>query len=217
MVERAAQKRETRRRIAEAAFGLFARRGFDLVTVADVATAAGVTEKTVFNHFRSKEDLVYSEDAAFEAALLDAVGGRPPRETPLSAAKAFFQRRYEKVRLDPDGRRRAAALAALVADSPALRARERDIHSRYAEALAELIAAEQDAPADDLRPRLAAEAIVAVHRETVAAVRRALLAGAPDEEIAARALRVSGEAFALLAGGLARYAAKPARSRVKAI
>src|SRR5688500_13536530 len=111
MVERSAQKQETRRRIAEAAFGLFARRGFDLVTVADVAEAAGVTEKTVFNHFRSKEDLVYSEDAAFEAALLDAVGGRPPRETPLSAARAFFQRRYEKVRLDPDGRRRAAALA----------------------------------------------------------------------------------------------------------
>jgi AcrR family transcriptional regulator len=41
---------------------LFARDGFDAVTVAEVARAAGVTEKTVFNHFETKEDLVYSED-----------------------------------------------------------------------------------------------------------------------------------------------------------
>jgi AcrR family transcriptional regulator len=217
MVERAAQKRETRRRITETAFDLFARHGFDGVTVADVATAAGVTEKTVFNHFRSKEDLVYSEDAAFQAALLDAVGGRPPREPALSAARAFFLRRYERVKLDPDGRRRAAVLAELVAASPALRARESDIHARYAEALAGLIATEQDAAPDDLRPRLAAEAIVAVHRQTVAVVRRALLAGAPDEEVAARALRASSDGFALLGGGLGRYAAKPARRRMKSI
>ncbi|MFC0529897.1 TetR/AcrR family transcriptional regulator [Phytohabitans kaempferiae] len=123
MVERAARKRETRRRIAVTAFGLFARRGFDQVTVAEVAEAAGVTEKTVFNHFRSKEDLVYGEDDAFQDALLAAVGGRPPREPVLSAARAFFLQRYRSVELDPDARRRATALAELVAASPALRAR----------------------------------------------------------------------------------------------
>jgi len=220
MVERAVRKRETRQRIAETALGLFARRGFDAVTVAEVAAAAGVTEKTVFNHFRSKEELVYSEDATFQAALLDAVGRRPPREPALAAARAFFLQRYERVRIDPAGRRRAVVLAELVAGSPALRAREREIHARYADALAALIATEQDAPPEDMRPRLAAEAIVAVHRETVAAVRRALLAQAPDEEVAARAARVAREGFALLAGGLARYAGKPrerAGAAVKAI
>ena len=71
MVEgvRELKKRETRRRIAETALRLFAGRGFDAVTVAEVARAAGVTEKTVFNHFETKEDLVYSEDRAFEAEL----------------------------------------------------------------------------------------------------------------------------------------------------
>lgn len=211
MVQRAVRKRETRRRIADTAFGLFARRGFDAVTVAEVAAAAGVTEKTVFNHFRAKEDLVYSEDAAFAAALLDAVGGRPPREPALSAAARFFLQRYERMKLDPDGRHRAAVLAELVATSAALRARERQIHARYADALTELIATEQDAEPDDIRPRLAAEAIIAVHRESVATIRRALLAGVPDDEVAARALRAAREAFALLANGFGGYAARPQR------
>ena len=84
------RKQETRERIAETALRMFARRGYDSVTVAQIAQVAGVTEKTVFNHFRTKEDLVYSEDAAFEAALLDSVRTRPPREPVLEAAKRFF-------------------------------------------------------------------------------------------------------------------------------
>ncbi|HEX5204200.1 MAG TPA: TetR family transcriptional regulator, partial [Actinoplanes sp.] len=65
------RKEETRARIAAAAMGLFAERGFERVSVAEVAAAAGVTEKTVFNHFATKEDLVYAGDHAFEADLLD--------------------------------------------------------------------------------------------------------------------------------------------------
>jgi AcrR family transcriptional regulator len=208
MVERAVLKEETRRRIAQAAFRLFARRGFDSVTVVEVAAAAGVTEKTVFNHFRSKEDLVYSEDSVFEAALLDAVRDRRRGEPVLRAAERFFLGRYRRLELDPAGRRRARALAEMAEASPALRAREREIHVRYADALCDLIAAEQSAGPDDIRPRLTAEAVIAVHRESVAAIRRALLADLPDAKLAARALRTAREAFTLLAGGFGGYAMK---------
>lgn len=209
MAERAVRKRETRERIAAIAFGLFERRGFDAVPVAEVATAAGVTEKTVFNHFRSKEDLIYSEDAAFQSALLDAIGARPPREPALSAAERFLLQAYDRVRLDPGRRHRAVVLAELVAASPALRAREREIHARYAAALADLIETEQDAGPDDIRPRLVAEAVLAAHRVSIAAIRRALLANVPDEELAAQARSAARTAFALLAGGLGRYATRP--------
>jgi AcrR family transcriptional regulator len=54
---RETKKLKTRQEIAGTAMGLFARRGFDHVTVAEVAEAAGVSEKTVFNYFPTKEDL----------------------------------------------------------------------------------------------------------------------------------------------------------------
>src|SRR5580765_7320941 len=54
---------------------LFVQRGFDHVTVAEVAAAARVSEKTVFNYFPTKEDLFFDEVPAREAALADAVRG----------------------------------------------------------------------------------------------------------------------------------------------
>ena len=54
------KKRAAREAIAAAALGLFARRGYDAVTVAEVAAAADVSEKTVFNYFPTKEDLAFA-------------------------------------------------------------------------------------------------------------------------------------------------------------
>ena len=203
---RADRKAETRRHIAATALDLFAARGFDAVTVAQVAHAAGVTEKTVFNHFRAKEDLVYAGDAAFESALLAAVRDRPRREPVSRAVERFLLDRYRRPEVDPASRQRARTLAALVAASPALRAHERAVHTRYADALAELMAAERRAGPDDIRPRVTAEALLGVHRESIAAIRRALLADLPDAELAKHAVATARRGFALLDGGLGRYA-----------
>src|SRR5919206_5335332 len=72
------KKRRTREAIADAAMRLFAARGFDAVTVADVARAADVSEKTVFNYFPTKEDLVLAGGAERRAALVEAIRARPP-------------------------------------------------------------------------------------------------------------------------------------------
>ena len=200
------RKQETRERIAETALRMFARRGFDSVTVAQIAQAAGVTEKTVFNHFRTKEDLVYSEDVAFEAALLDSVRTRPPREPVLEAAKRFFLDRYRRLEFDPASRRQARTFAMLVAASPALEARERQIHARYADALCDLITTEQRAVPNDIRPRITAEALIVVHRESIAAMRNAILEDVSDAELASRAVATARNGFDLLARGLGRYA-----------
>src|SRR5918995_4231305 len=81
------KKQRTREVIAETAFGLFAKRGFDHVTVAEVAEAAGVSVKTVFNYFPTKEDLLFDEVPARKAALVAAVRDRAPGESVLAALR----------------------------------------------------------------------------------------------------------------------------------
>src|SRR5947207_3879556 len=84
---RETKKLRTRQEIADHAMRLFATRGFDHVTVAEVAAAAGVSEKTVFNYFPAKEDLFYDEVPARAAALAAAIRGRAPGESILSALR----------------------------------------------------------------------------------------------------------------------------------
>src|SRR3954462_5430579 len=89
---RARKKEQTRRLIANTARRLFAERGFEAVTVAEVARAADVAEKTVFNYFATKEDLFYSGMEAFEERLLDAIRDRARGETVLAAFRRFVLR-----------------------------------------------------------------------------------------------------------------------------
>src|SRR6476660_8588687 len=87
------KKQATREQIARVAMQLFAKRGFDAVTVAEVADAAGVSEKTVFNYFPVKEDLVFGGGEGRWAALLDAIENRPAG-APLIAVCRPGSRRY---------------------------------------------------------------------------------------------------------------------------
>src|SRR4029077_14598748 len=79
------KKEQTRQLIADTAWRLFADRGFDKVTVAEIAREAQVAEATVFNYFPSKEDLFYSRFEAFSARLADAVRAREPAQSALAA------------------------------------------------------------------------------------------------------------------------------------
>src|SRR5919197_6500938 len=83
------KKRQTREAIAETARRLFSERGFERVTVAEIARAAGVAEKTVFNYFPTKEDLVYWRLESFEDELLETIRGRQPGESILAAFGRF--------------------------------------------------------------------------------------------------------------------------------
>src|SRR5437879_13605264 len=83
------KKEQTRQAIAETARRLFGERGFDAVTVAEIARAADVSEGTVFNYFPAKEDLFYGQTESFETALVDAVRDRPAGESALAAFRRF--------------------------------------------------------------------------------------------------------------------------------
>src|SRR4029434_9794673 len=120
------KKRQTRQAIAEAAKRLFLERGFEHVSVAEVARAADVSEQTVFNYFPTKEDLVFERMDTFEHELLTAVRERPEGESPVGAFARFILDRSDRAMIG-NGRRRVAELTRLVAASPALMARERQI------------------------------------------------------------------------------------------
>src|SRR5215218_7645277 len=148
------KKQRTREAIAAAAMELFAERGFDAVTVADVARAADVATATVFNYFPRKEDLVYSRLEVFEEALLAAIRGRAAGESVLDAfARFVLGSALEGASRDLG--KRVETTSRIITASPALLARERQVVARYADALAELVAKETGAAPDDLRPRVA--------------------------------------------------------------
>src|SRR3954451_23093496 len=99
------KKLATRQLIAETARRLFAERGFEGVTVAEIARTAEVSEKTVFNYFLTKEDLVYWQLEAFEAEILGAIAGREPGESALTAFGRFvLAQRGLIVEKDPERR-----------------------------------------------------------------------------------------------------------------
>src|SRR5215217_2981339 len=85
---RARKKRAARQAIAATARRLFAERGFDDVTVAEVAAAANVSEKTVFNHFATKEDLALAGGEARLNELLADIAKRPPGASVLDVFRA---------------------------------------------------------------------------------------------------------------------------------
>src|SRR5438445_121903 len=123
---RESKKLHTRQEIADKAMQLFAVRGFDRVTVAEVAAAAGVSEKTVFNYFPTKEDLFFDEVPRREAALVEAISGREPGESILSALRRL--QTGECGRLCTPG---FAAFARIIEESPALQAKELEVMARF--------------------------------------------------------------------------------------
>jgi AcrR family transcriptional regulator len=207
---RARKKEQTRRAIAEAAGKLFAERGFDAVTVAEVARAADVSEGTVFNYFPTKEDLVYDQMEVFEAVLIDTVRQRPPGESVFSAFRGVVLGRSRG--LEDENRGEIIAKAArLIAGSPALQAREREIVARSTQTLADLIRAETRAAATDLQPWVVANALMGVQRALAEHVRAAALNGMRGTRLTANVRSVGKQAFARLEPGLADYAVKPGK------
>ena len=204
------KKEQTRRLLREAALRLFAERGFENVTVAEIANEANVSVATLFNYFERKEDLVYAGMEAFEAELLEAVREREPGESVLTVFSRFvLGLRGLLASNDPDAGERLATITRVVAGSPALLAREREIHARYTEALASLIAEETGAGQDDPTAWVAANALIGVHRALLDRARKGVLAGIPSPRLA-RDVRFHGKAaLSQLERGLSDYAIKP--------
>jgi AcrR family transcriptional regulator len=197
------KKQRTREHIATTARRLFAERGFDDVTVAEIARDAEVAPATVFNYFPAKEDLFYSRLAAFEEQLLAAVRERPPGASILEAFGDFLLARRGVLAMDDDTTEQVRTISRVITESPALLAREREVFDDYARSLAAVIAEETGAGA--VASRSVANALIGLHRALIAYVREQALAGAPADRIR-RGVRAEGKrAIAQLEQGLGGF------------
>jgi AcrR family transcriptional regulator len=192
---RESKKLRTRQEIADQAMQLFVERGFDHVTVAEVAEAAGVSEKTVYNYFPTKEDLFFDEVPAREQALVAAVHGRRDGESILSALRRL--QAGECGRLCSPG---FAAFARIIEESTALQAKELEVMARFVHVLTETLQAELGV--DERDARIAAGLLVSVHRQLFRAARRQALDGRHGPAAVRRLRADLDRAYYLLEHGL---------------
>jgi AcrR family transcriptional regulator len=201
------KKERTRLAIAEAARRLFMERGFDAVTVAEVARTAEVSEGTVFNYFPTKEDLFYSGMESFEAQLVEAIRERPASQSVLAAFRGYV---LERSRGLETGERADVIIAAarIVNASPTLQAREREIVAHYTHALAALLAEETSVHEGDIEPLVVAHALMGVQRALVEHVRTSVLSGVRGPKLVSDVRAQGKRAFARLERGLGNYGIK---------
>jgi AcrR family transcriptional regulator len=207
------KKQRTRMLIAETARRLFAERGFDNVTVAEIARAAEVATATVFNYFPSKEDLFYSRLEAFEERLLAAIRDRAPGQSVLAAFGAFLLEQQGVLAMrspggDAEATEQIRTVTRVITDSPALLARERQAFDRYSRTLAALLEEETGAEPGDVVCRAVANALLGLHRALIDHVREQALAGAPAPRIRRSVRQEAERAIARLEDGLGDFAVR---------
>jgi AcrR family transcriptional regulator len=152
------KKQQTRQAIHTAAMRLFAERGFEATTIADIAAAADISPRTFFAYFASKEEAVF---AKFEPAFEDfdrTLSERAPGTTALDALRAWIERAAKEFSGDADHMRLEARLRR---ESPAVAACDLQHMRQFEHRLAEAVGEDLGEPADALRPRLVAAAAVA--------------------------------------------------------
>lgn len=204
------KKLRTRLEISDVATRLFAKHGFEAVTLAQIADAADVSIKTIFNHFGSKEELYFDRAEQLRDALIETVCARPSGTTALDALEGLMTENLVPfpgsgwdVLDDPRGARHLRAFFAVEDRSPALKARRlmiaEDLSTDLREALAGDLQREPDDPA--LWMLVAwLSAAMSVRNDIL---RAALAEEVPAEEVRRRVVAVVDEAFARLRGAFA--------------
>lgn len=174
------KKAQTRQRISAAATMLFLERGFDQVTVAEVAEAAEVSAMTVFNYFPRKEDLFLDRIPEAVELFTGAVRDRPAGESPLAALHRLILELIDEGYPLAALRDRFTAFWQVVVDSPSLRARAREGVEELEGALAAVIARTSPDP----QPRLTAALAVAAYRTGCLTSMGRMLAGESAQAVA---------------------------------
>ncbi|MDP9842006.1 TetR/AcrR family transcriptional regulator [Streptosporangium lutulentum] len=199
------KKRETRARISDIATGLFMMRGFDNVTVAEVARAADVSVNTVFNYFRTKEDLLFDRQEEVEDLLGKVVRERKSGESAIEALRRDFLDALDTGHHRYGLHEGSDAFTRMLNASPSLNARLREMGEARERSLAGTLSDETDTDPDDLAPAFAAAQICAVLRALMAYAVQRMLAGETVDAIAPDLRRRADQAFDLLESGLGDY------------
>src|SRR6516164_11102798 len=133
---------DSRGRLQEAALALYAERGFDQTTAAEIAARAGVTERTFFRHFADKREVLFGGSAILGERIVTGVAGAPATDGPLDAVargldaaaamlgefrRDLSRQRYAVIAANPELRERELAKMAAYAAAVAAALRQRGV------------------------------------------------------------------------------------------
>jgi AcrR family transcriptional regulator len=173
------KKRQLRQQLSDTATTMFMERGFEAVRVSEIAEACGVSEKTVFNYFPTKESLVLDRWESTAVSLRSGLAdlGLTPVEavlrilaSELGDLLSWFEGQEDQALARTAMRR----FFELVRATPALRAHQRDALDRVVTVAAEILAERTRTSPDDPEPRIAATALVGLWDVQATALRRHL-------------------------------------------
>jgi AcrR family transcriptional regulator len=207
---RARKKRLMRQQLTDTATEMFVERGFDAVRVADIAEACGVSEKTVFNYFPTKESLLLDRWDTTMAAL--RTGLAEPRVPPVEATLRILADELDAL-MSWLGRQddRAEAVGklnrfnTLIQTTPALRAHQRDVLDQLTAVVADQLAARTGLRPDDPEPRIAATALLGLWQIHFHALRTHLNGTRTPAQIRKAVTADVQRAAKLLDGGLRSF------------
>jgi AcrR family transcriptional regulator len=198
------KKLQTRETIARVALELFAERGYDEATLAEIAEAADISPRTIFSYFDSKEEILFCDGPPELARLKDTLEQRPDDSTTIDTLSGLLSSMAPPDEL-------ARLRKQIIASSPELKLKMRARVAELEPILVESFAKDLDTGPDDIRALLiaasATAAFTAVHDRLDAE-------GAGAEVTHERAMAIVDEVFEFLRGGLDRLQsqAPPGRS-----
>lgn len=158
---RARKRLETRRAISWAATGLFAEKGFDNVTIDEIAAEADVGRMTAFNHFPRKEDMFFDRDEEIRTTLAEALRQRKSAESPLESLRLLAHRLVAEKRPYLQFSPESQGFIAIIKGSETLKARARAIRDEVANGMASELAHGAGRDENDADAQLAAALLLA--------------------------------------------------------
>jgi AcrR family transcriptional regulator len=185
------KKQQTRENIARVALDLFAERGYENTTLAEIADAADVSKRTIFAYFESKEDILFCDEPMFYEQLKDTLEQRPPGDTTVDALRDFLSSLHA---MDDNAKLRKK----IIHSEEHLRVSERGRSARLEQLIADSIARDLDAEPGDVRPLLVAASVTAAFN----AVRDRLEAESGEPVSHEQAMEILDEVLEFLRGGL---------------
>ncbi|MFD8811545.1 TetR/AcrR family transcriptional regulator [Streptomyces sp. NPDC059627] len=204
------KKRQTRQYISDVATGLFVERGFDAVTVAEIAEAADVSVNTVYNYFPAKEDLFLDRSAGLVDRLAGWVRGRRKGESAAAAVLRELREEVEavspRVGLIPG----YAKFLRVIEEAPALRSRVWAIGQETQAGLEEALREDTGAAADDPMPQLIAGQLGWVNTTVMTVIGREMVKSRDPREVSREVLVLLDDIEDLLSDRVLNYAVRGA-------
>ncbi|WP_053850777.1 TetR/AcrR family transcriptional regulator [Streptomyces sp. NRRL B-24085] len=202
------KKRQTRQYISDVATALFVERGFDAVTVAEVADAANVSVNTVYNYFPAKEDLFLDRSKGVVDRLSRWVRGRDAGESAAAAVLRELRDEVEAVSPRVGLLKGYDRFMRVIQDAPTLRSRLWSIQQEVQENLEETLREETGAAPGDPLPALIAGQINWLHHTVMGAIGREMVAGREPDEVSRETLVLLDRMEELLSDKVLNYAVR---------